>query len=125
MRKYNGIPKELDDQLEALLAYLGDRELTTLTGVDVEQLRADVQAVRRDRVRYLELQRETADFGQAFMEAQRQRYGRYLTALGVLRVVYRDDPGALRALTPFKRRRRRPNAAAGSGGADGGGQAAA
>jgi hypothetical protein len=103
----NGVPREFDEQLEALATYVTQKGLTT-TGVDASELTADLARQRNDRQKDLELSREAMAFHKAFLTAQSERYGRFIKALKVLRAAHRDDPEVQSALRQFKRRVRRP-----------------
>ena len=104
------VPKRFDDQLEALLGYI-QQQGWTITGVDIDELVADLANQRSERVAKLEAERNAAAVGEAFLQAQAARYGRYMKALEVLRAAHRDDPQVQRALAQFKREAKRPSSA--------------
>jgi len=98
----HGVPKRFDDQLEALLGYIGQKGWT-LTGVDVSELAADLTNQRAERQTKLDLERQTASASEAFFRNQAARYGRYMKALEVIRAAHRDEPEVQKALAQFKR----------------------
>jgi hypothetical protein len=105
----NGVPREFDEQLEALATYVTQKGLAT-TGVDASELMADLARQRSDRQKDLELSRESNAYHKAFLTLQSERYSRFMKALKVLRAAYHDDPEVQSALEQFKRRMRRPGA---------------
>lgn len=108
---YVGVPRDFDDQLEALITYI-QQQGWTITGLDEGRLAEDLVQQRADRQRHFDLERQMASFRQAFLAAQSERYARYMQALEVLRAAHRNDPEVQKALAQFKRRSRRAPASA-------------
>jgi hypothetical protein len=100
------VPKQFDEQLEALVTYIGQKGWT-ITSLDVSELHADLAQQRGDRQKDLDLVRQAGEFRQAFLAGQTERYRRFMRALEVLRAAHRDDPEVQKALEQFKRVSRR------------------
>jgi len=108
---HRSVPKRFDDQLEALLTYIQQKGWT-LFGVDVQELTTDLAKQRSERQAKLDLDRQAASAGEAFLRSQAARYARYMKTLEVLRAAHRDDPEVQKALAQFKREAKKPSATA-------------
>jgi|GEM_PF-2211588 len=102
------VPKRFDDQLEALLTYIGQKGWT-LIGIDVQELTTDLANQRAERQAKLDLDRQLASASEAFLRSQAARYARYMRTLEVLRAAHRDDPEVQKALEQFKREAKKPS----------------
>jgi len=95
-------PKTFDDVLDALVR-LFLLKCWAFTGVDVDQLVADVDAQRAERAEHDALQSEYLALHETFGVNQEARYERFLAALNAARAVFRNDKAVMAELERFKR----------------------
>jgi hypothetical protein len=95
-------PKTFDDVLDALVR-LFQAKGWEFTGVDMEQLAADVEEQRAERAAHETLQDQYVAMHATFGVNQEARYERYLAALNAARAVFRNDKAVSAELERFKR----------------------
>jgi len=95
-------PKTFDDVLDALVR-LFQAKGWEFTGVDVDQLAADVEEQRAERAAHETLQGQFVALHETFGVNQEARYQRFLAALGAARAVFRNDKAVSAELDRFKR----------------------
>ena len=95
-------PKTFDDNLDSLVRLIQAKGWE-FPGLDLEQLAADVEAQRAQRVAHDALESEYLAQHETFGLDQEARYRRFLKALYALRGAFCSDKAVMAELDRFKR----------------------